>query len=189
VKVALQFSGGKDSLALLWYMQAMWPFIDVIFMDTGDMYPSTLKRVEELKSIVPSFIHLKSDAPAYRRQHGDPHGATWLQCCFNNVYEPMHRYIRANGYRQVLRGTKAVDPHVHIVYPGDVLDNILFTFPLWHWTDIDVEQYLGLRLPTEYRMGAVGMPDCKTCTAVEMCGGTTKRIWDETHEQTTLDLH
>jgi phosphoadenosine phosphosulfate reductase len=178
MKSALQFSGGKDSLALLWFTQALWPFIDVIFMDAGDVYPSTMKRVEEMAKLVPNFIHLKSDAPAYRREHGDPDGETWFRCCTDNIYLPMHEYITANGYRQVLRGTKAVDPHIHAVFPGDMLDGVLFTFPLWFWTDVDVMTYLGDRLPTEYRFGAVGMPDCASCTAIEMCGGTTKRVWD-----------
>lgn len=178
MKAALQFSGGKDSLALLWFMQALWPYVDVIFMDAGDVYPSTMKRVMEVAKLLPNFIHLKSDAKEYRREHGDPDNVTWMQCCGANIYQPMHEYLLEHGYRQVLRGTKAVDPHVHMVFPGDVLDGILFSFPLWFWTDIDVMLYLGERLPVEYRFGAVGMPDCKSCTALEMCGGTTKRVWD-----------
>jgi 3'-phosphoadenosine 5'-phosphosulfate sulfotransferase (PAPS reductase)/FAD synthetase len=160
-------------------------------MDTGDMYPSVLERVEKLKARVPSFIHLRSDAPEFRRHFGDPNDANWLDCCRANVYAPMHEYLRKNGYRQVLRGTKAVDPHIHLVFPGDVIDGVLYTMPLWHWTDAAVEQYLGMRLAEPYRRGAVGMPDCKTCTATAMCGGSTKVIWDEVEHgrQATLDLH
>lgn len=187
MRSALQFSGGKDSLALVYYMQALWDFVDVIFMDSGDAHPATLERVERIKQLVPHFTHLVSNAPGYRERHGDPDGATWLKCCMANIYAPMHLYVMSLGYRQVLRGTKSCDPHVHTVFPGDVVDGILFTFPLWHWSDQKVEQYLGERLPEPYRRGAVGMPDCKTCTAIEICGGTTMEKWDD--DASTLGLH
>lgn len=189
MKIALQFSGGKDSLALLWYMEALWDFIDVIFVDTGDVYPSTLRRVERMAARVPNFIKIDTDSVAYRAEHGNPDAKTWLECCVANVYQPMHEYVIKNGYRQVLRGTKAVDPHIHLVFPGDIIDGILFTFPLWGWTDLAVMQYLGKRLPDEYRIGAVGMPDCKTCPAFEMCGGTTKPLWDAMNPERPIDLH
>ena len=188
MKTALQFSGGKDSLALLYYVQSLWEFIDVIVIDAGDMYSATRARVELVSKLVPNFVYLKSDAPAYRKVHGDPNDANWLACCVANVYAPMHDYIKKHGYRQILRGTKAVDPHIHLAFPGDVMDGILMTFPLWHWSDLEVMEYLGERLPLEYRLGAIGMPDCRTCTAFGQCGGTTKHIWDA-HEQATLDLH
>lgn len=183
---ALQFSGGKDSLALVYFMQALWPFCDVIFMDTGDALPETIERVEEVKGLVPKFTWLKSDSLAYRKEHGDPNRESWIRCCVANVYKPMHEYVLSQGYRQIIRGTKAIDPHLHLVFPGDVLDGILYTFPLWHWTDRDVMQYLGDKLPKPYKMGAIGMPDCATCTATEMCGGSTKVLW---YEQTSLGIH
>ena len=92
---------------------------------------------------MPHFIHLKSDAKAYRKMHGDPDSESWFRCCTDNIYLPMHEYITKNHYRQVMRGTKAIDPHIHTVFPGDMLDGVLFTFPLWFWTDVDVMIYLG----------------------------------------------
>lgn len=174
---ALQFSGGKDSLALVYYMRALWDFVDVIFVDAGDALPETLERVARIESQVPKFTRLRTDAPAYRQEHGDPNGGTWLNCCVANIYAPMQQYVLRQGYRQIIRGTKSCDPHIHVVFPGDIVDGILYTFPLWHWNDAAVEAYLGVQLPEPYRFGAIGMPDCKTCTAVEMCGGTTKGLW------------
>jgi phosphoadenosine phosphosulfate reductase len=181
VKTALQFSGGKDSLALLWYMEALWPYLDVVYMDSGDAFPSTQGMVTYLKSIVPNFIHLRGDSVEYRRQYGDPTPRSWVNCCKDNIWQPIYEYVRDRGYRQILRGSKACDPHVHMTFPGDVLEGVLFTYPLWHWSDADVKSYLGDRLPPAYLMGAVGMPDCRTCTAVEACGGSTRQVWKALH--------
>jgi len=188
MRTALQFSGGKDSLALLFYMRALWPFITVVHLDTGDAYTATRQRVMALAKVIPNFVLLRSDSIAYRKANGPPGGATWISCCRANIFVPMHEYLFANGYRQVLRGTKACDPHVHMTFPGDVMDGILFTYPLWHCPDGAVCLSLGEHLPAPYRKGATGMPHCKSCEAVEACGNT-KHLWDERDEQqAALDL-
>lgn len=35
MKTALQFSGGKDSLATLFYMRSLWPYLTVVNVDTA----------------------------------------------------------------------------------------------------------------------------------------------------------
>jgi 3'-phosphoadenosine 5'-phosphosulfate sulfotransferase (PAPS reductase)/FAD synthetase len=179
MRTLLQLSGGKDSMALLYFMEAFWNFIDIAWLDTGDCPPSTERRIIDTVGHLRGFHRIKTDSKGFRRENGEPRSDNWLACCSLNMYLPMADFVREGGYRQVLRGTKACDPHVHGVYPGDVVEGVLYTFPLWNWTDDDVEEYLGDRLPVQYRNGAIGMPDCVTCPAVEPCGNTTKHLWKE----------
>lgn len=177
IRTALQFSGGKDSLALLFHVRALWDFIDVVHVDSGDLPPDMKELIRDIEHLIPNFIRIQADSIGYRERHGVPDGDTWPQCCNANIWRPMMDYLNLSGHRQVLRGTKACDPHVHGVFPGDVADGILFTFPLWHWSDADVDRYLGDLLPGAYQNGAVGMPDCYTCQADEACGMKTQKLW------------
>jgi 3'-phosphoadenosine 5'-phosphosulfate sulfotransferase (PAPS reductase)/FAD synthetase len=177
MRTALQFSGGKDSLALLYHLEALWPFIDVVTLDTGDLTQAAQMNVEVARKVVPNFRLIATDSRAYRAAAGEPTSADWTACCAANIWMPMLSFLKQNGYRQVMRGTKAVDPYLHAVFPGDVVDGVLFTMPLWHWSDEDVKAYLKDRLPQPYVLGAHGMPDCVSCPVPEACGGKTRRMW------------
>lgn len=177
MKTVLQVSGGKDSMALALFLEAFWPMLTIIWLDTGDAPPAAERWLIDTFGHMDNFHRLKTDSKAFRREYGEPRPDNWLACCACNMYLPMADFVREGGFRQVIRGTKAGDPHVMGVFPGDVVDGVLYTFPLWQWTDADVEEYLGDRLPEQYRRGAIGMPDCVTCPAVEPCGGITKDLW------------
>lgn len=179
MKTALQFSGGKDSLALLLHMRALWDHLTVVHVDTGDLPESAVELVASVAASVPHFKTVYTDSKLFRRANGDPTGDNWARCCSVNIWMPMHDAIREAGFRQIMRGTKACDPHIHAVFPGDIADGLLFTFPLWNWSDKDVENYLGDHLPAGYKRGAEGMPDCVSCTAQEACGMRTKHLWKE----------
>lgn len=179
MKTILQVSGGKDSMALAYFLEAFWPMLTIVWVDTGDAPPRAEQWLMDTFGGMENFFRIQTDSKGHRMAVGNPTPVTWLGCCSENMYLPMNDFVKWGGYRQVMRGTKACDPHVHGVFPGDVVDGVLYTFPLWSWTDDDVEEYLGDRLPEQYRQGAVGMPDCVTCPAVEPCGGTTKHLWEK----------
>lgn len=179
IKTALQFSGGKDSLAVLFYMRSLWPHIAVVNVDTGDAPEHAKRVIAQVAEMVPNFLQIRSDSKGFREQYGQPTGDNWTQCCAANIWMPMNHAIREMGFRQIIRGTKACDPYIHGVFPGDVVDGLLCTFPLWYWSDKDVENYLGDHLPEAYRNGAHGMPDCASCPAEEACGMKTKHLWQE----------
>jgi hypothetical protein len=90
----------------------------------------------------------------------------------------MAQFIYGRGYRQVFRGSRKFDPHFHGVFPGDVTDGVLYTMPLWDWTNAQVNDYLGSVLPAEYLADVNGMPDCLTCSVVESCGGKNREVWE-----------
>jgi phosphoadenosine phosphosulfate reductase len=177
MKAALQFSGGKDSLALLFHLQALLPYIDVLMLDTGDMTEAAHENAQLAKQIAPNFHTIETDSVGYRQINGEPTSENWLNCCAANIWAPMNNYIQANGYRQIFRGTKSCDPYVHGVFPGDVVQGIVYTMPLWEWDDGDVRDYLGIKMPEPYLEGAKGMPDCVSCPVAEACGGKTRNMW------------
>lgn len=179
MRTALQFSGGKDSLALLLHMRALWNFLTVLHVDSGDLPEPARKIIAEVAATVPHFRTIRADSVGFRREHGSPTGDNWAQCCNANIWLPMNTAVREMGFKQLMRGSKACDPHIHVVFPGEVVEGVLYTFPLWHWSDLEVEAYLGPLLPNAYREGAVGMPDCATCQADEACGGRTKDLWKD----------
>ena len=175
--VALQFSGGKDSLALLMHMKAFWPVIDVLHVNTGDAPDALEEVIDWAAKVLPRFTMIYSDSQEFRKAHGNPSGENWFNCCAANIYLPMAALVKHNGYRQILRGTKRCDPHIHGVFPGEIHDGVIYTFPIWDWSDADVEKYLVESLPAPYRQGAIGMPDCRSCPATEACGGHTRHLW------------
>ena len=178
IRTALQFSGGKDSLALVYHLEALLPFIDVVMLDTGDLTEEAYKNAEMIRSIAPNFEVINTFPKFYRQTVGEPTSQNWIQCCAENIWLPMAQHIKANGYRQIFRGTKRCDPHLHGVFPGDVIDGVVYTMPLWDWSDDEVKAYLNEKLPEPYRNGAGSMPDCVSCPVPEACGGRTRRLWN-----------
>lgn len=177
MKTALQFSGGKDSLALVYHLEALLPFIDVIMLDTGDLAQAAYDNAQIVQKIALNFEVINTFPRSYRETMGQPTSQNWIQCCASNIWEPMAQHIRDMGYRQIMRGTKRCDPHLHGVYPGDIIDGTIYTMPLWGWSDEDVKAYLGEKLPQPYKEGSGSMPDCVSCPVPEACGGRTRRLW------------
>ena len=173
-KSAVQFSGGKDSLALVYHLQALLPHMDVVMVDTGDMPHHAYRNAELAQSIAPNFIILRSPP-----RTTTPTSEDWPLCCATHIWEPMAAFIQDAGYRQVFRGAKRCDPHFHGVYPGDEVNGVVYTMPLWDWSDHDVYAYLADKLPDPYTRGARGMPDCMSCPVPESCGGHTRDLWRE----------
>ena len=176
MRAALQFSGGKDSLALAYHLQALLRHIDVVMVDTGDMTAAAYRNAELVKDISPNFYTIRTDSKGDRLLNGEPTSANWIDCCQRNIWWPMQAFIRDRGYTQVFRGAKRCDPHFHGVYPGDVVEGVIYTMPLWEWSNKDVVGYLGDKCPVQY--GKVsGMPDCVSCPVMESCGGKDREVW------------
>ena len=172
MSAVIQFSGGKDSLALCYHLQAIRDMVDVVMVDTGDMPDAAYRNLELVADLGYTIIVLKPP-----RDVPDIDGSNWTECCYRNIWGPMSDYVNGK-YRQVFRGSKRCDPHFHGVFPGDIVSNVLYTMPLWDWSDDDVKEYLGVRLPKEYEL-AEGMPDCLSCPVTESCGGRTRHLWRE----------
>lgn len=168
--------------------------VDVIFGDTGDIFPHVIEFVERTcREWGYNLIVAKPAVPAdeYIAECGIPvdvlpiwthrHVAQYLperrkpavmmqsgiECCAKLLWEPVQRAVIDSGASLVFRGSKGTDEHV--TAPDGTLDKgIEYVSPLWEWTDEMVFEYLNsyaVELPRQYGHGCVHSLDCMKCTA------------------------
>lgn len=180
----LELSGGKDSVACLYLLKAQLAGITVVWLDTGDAYPETLRVIEECRKICPNFKVIKSDVVAWVARNGYPSDVlpangrlvrldTPLRlsdkyaCCASNIMNPMHEAVMAMRPTEIIRGQKNADSYKGPLRSGQVVDGITFTYPLENWTDAEVLEFLedvGAPVHSCYNYGDHGV-DCMHCTA------------------------
>lgn len=188
-RIALQFSGGRDSLALLLAMRPYWDRVTVYYTNSGDAYPETQALVDAVKSVVPRFVEIEGRVKQVHEQMGWPSdvmqpGAGYPfaktdiegyvslidrhNCCFHSIMQPMHERMQADGITLLIRGQRDEDSTKSHVKSGDVIDGIQLLFPIAHWSTEQVEQFIasqGVPLPAFYSEGLSSAPDCMRCTA------------------------
>ena len=71
-KVALQFSGGKDSCVLLHLLAPYLDQLTVVWANSGDAAKETLDQMDRVRDLVPHFLEVKSDQPKQIDQFGYP---------------------------------------------------------------------------------------------------------------------
>lgn len=186
-RIALQFSGGKDSSALLWLLRAHWGRLTVYWLNSGDPLPDAAEWIELVRKMVPAFVEVASPKDAVQREYGLPSdlvasestefgrfigsGAApvqdRLQCCYRSIMEPLHRRMAEDGITLILRGQKSTDPLKPPLVSGMTVDGHELCYPLEKWTDAQVLAYLrnnGLPVLSAYDYGA-SLPECATCPA------------------------
>lgn len=188
VKIALSFSGGKDSLAVLYLLRDHLHRLTVYCLDTGDTMPETREVVKQIKTMCPRFVHIQGDVRAWQAEHGLPtdllpysmHGigvvsgqnngvklVTRYNCCFVNLMWPVFDRIRADGNTLLIRGTKSADMAKLPTKSGEVLEGIEVWHPIENWSHEDVQAYLSEvgapRNPIYDHM--TNAPECARCTA------------------------
>lgn len=186
-RVALQFSGGKDSMACLYLLRPYLDRITVYWVNAGDEFPETVAVIERCKSFIPNFVEVSSDSVAWREKHGVvsdlvPTDATPLAkiggfgsmlvsdrfaCCFSNLMKPMYERMQADRITCVIRGQKLCDMPRVPFRSGDSQDGVEFFYPIEGWSNDDVFAYLrSVDAPIHpcYDFGSYGA-NCSTCTA------------------------
>lgn len=187
----LQFSGGKDSTALLYFMRPRLHEITVLFAETGATFPHLVKHIYDtcekinanlviVKPSIDVFEHTRIyglpadmvpvEASAAMAQFMNPPPPQLLQsymhCCGAMLWEPMLKYTKEYGVDLVLRGSKKCDRRVG-AGPIVEVDGVTYESPLWDWSDEDVLTYLkeqGASLPEHYEQINDSL-DCWLCTA------------------------
>lgn len=199
----IQFSGGKDSLVVLYLMRAELSDVTVYFGNTGIVYPHMVKFVQDtceklgatLKMVAPPI-----PIDAFHKAYGLPADIvpveasfpmqqcvkvkrqtllqSSLSCCSAMLWRPLHDAMLADGIKTVYRGSKADDDHVGVA-DGHIDENgITYRSPIWAWSDADVFAYLrevGAELPAHYAEVNNSF-DCIGCTAWLNHAGATERL-------------
>lgn len=186
-RIALEFSGGRDSLACLFLMQPYWDRLTVYWCNAGDPFPETLATIARVRALVPNFVEIQGKQPEVIAQHGIPtdilpasrtpmgivgsgNQAQPMQdrysCCLRSVMLPMHERMFADGITLIIRGQKNADKLKGILRSGDVDAGIEFFYPIETWTTKEVMAFLRnqpIDVPRFYEMLNTA-PDCMTCS-------------------------
>lgn len=187
-RAILQFSGGKDSTALIHMARPWLDQIEVVTVDTGADFPHVRDHIHAtLDALGVKATFIRSDSMGWTKTHGmpadiipveasdvAPHMAgasprliSYFTCCFENIMRPMHEYVTASGHSLVLRGSKKADARVGVP-SGFTFNGIEYRSPLWDWSDGEVFTYLsgnGISIPDQYDHGVNDGLDCWFCPA------------------------
>lgn len=187
-KIALQVSGGRDSLACLYLMRQFWDRLTVYWCNTGDAFPETVAIMAQVRALVPHFVEIDGRQPEVVARFGIPSdivpashtpigivGGGELKpviqdrysCCANVFMMPMHLRMVEDGITLVIRGQKQADKLKAPIKSGTVDLGIEYLFPIEDWSSRRVMTYLqeqGAPVPRFYEM-LDGAPDCMTCSA------------------------
>lgn len=185
-RIALQFSGGKDSLATLFLLREHWDKLTVYWTNPGDPVPEVMEVVEQVKALVPHFVEISGRVVEQTEAYGLPSdlvpttstpfgrsaygGGIKLQdrfqCCYNSLMLPMHERMVQDGITLIIRGQKSADTMKSQLRSGALDQGIELLFPLEHWTDEQVLDWLDEHafVPDFYR-SLKASPDCLTCSA------------------------
>ncbi|CAH0532151.1 phosphoadenosine phosphosulfate reductase [Ralstonia phage UAM5] len=187
-KIALQLSGGKDSLACLYVMRPYWDRLTVYWLNTGAAFPETVEQMKAIREMVPHFVEIAGRQPEVIAQFGMPSdivpvnstpvgvtaagdGRALIQdrysCCLRSLMIPMHERMVQDGITLIIRGQKDSDRLKAPIKSGDVVDGVQYLLPIEAWDDDDVLSYLkgqGVTLPRFYEKLRAS-PDCISCSA------------------------
>ncbi len=185
-RIALQFSGGKDSLAALFLLRNHWDKMTVYWTNTGDPVPEVLAVVEQVKALVPHFVEISGRVLEQTEAYGLPsdlvpttstpfgqaaYGAGTklqdrFQCCYHSLMRPMQERMEQDGITLIIRGQKTVDRMKSPLRSGALEQGMELLFPLELWTDAQVFDYLkGNAFIPNYYEQLTASPDCLTCSA------------------------
>lgn len=185
-RIALQFSGGKDSLATLFLLKDHWPKITVYWTNTGDPVPEVAAVVAKVKAMVPNFVEIHGRVVEQNEVFGMPSDLVpttstpigisaygkgerlqdRFQCCYKSLMEPMQERMALDGVTLIIRGQKTADTMKSPLRSGAIEGATELLFPIEDWTDDQVFAWLEQHafVPDYYKELAAS-PDCLTCSA------------------------
>jgi phosphoadenosine phosphosulfate reductase len=186
-KIALAFSGGKDSLALVYLLRPHLDRITIYHLDTGDLLPEIHDIVEHVRGFAPNFVDVRSAVAGWIETNGLPTdllpfaahdigrfaGQEQIRtvpryaCCYANLMLPLWERIAADSITLLIRGTKAVDLKRLPAVSGTVHDGVEIWHPIEDWTHERVLAYLRSVNAPHNRIydHMTNAPECARCSA------------------------
>lgn len=181
----LQFSGGKDSLAVLYLSRPHLHEIEVHFGDAAALpeVREFVQRTCEKLGATLRIIRPSVDIEDQQSRFGLPtdvlpvwNSVAWtfggaqlqssVSCCSANLWGPLYRAAFETGAKLVLRGAKACDEQQGVANGFTDENGITYSSPIWDWTDGEVMAYLereGAEIPSHYSEVNSSL-DCWLCT-------------------------
>jgi len=161
-KIALQLSGGKDSVVCLYLLKDYLDQITVYHLNTGDQPKETQDIMDELKKFIPHYVEVKTDSREWISKNGYPSDVVptsstvigrrdsvggmalidRFDCCFNNLMKPLHDKIIEDGITLIIRGQKLCDSIKGPLVTGSIVNGIEYLYPIQEWSHDDVYKYL-----------------------------------------------
>ena len=186
--IALQVSGGRDSLATFALLKELGFLnkVTVYWLNTGDAVPETIEIIDLVREQSPNFVEIQGNQPEIIARFGiptdllprscTPIGLATGQsdilmqdsysCCARVIMEPMHRRMLEDGVTCIIRGQRKSDDHKAPFQSGYVEHGIQYVFPIEDWIDEEVDHYVkehGFPVHPCYAY-MDSTPDCLTCS-------------------------
>lgn len=187
-RIALQFSGGRDSIACLYLLRPWLDTITVYWLNTGAAYPETIASADHARALCPHFIEVDGNQPGVIGQYGFPSDIVPVSrtpigligsgsheqavqdrysCCARTIMLPLHQRMIDDGITLIIRGQKDADHMKGPLRSGMAEQGIEYLYPVEAWSAAQVDAYLaeqGAPVPRFYEM-MDSTPDCMTCSA------------------------
>lgn len=189
MRAVLQYSGGKDSRAVLHMHRDELDDILVMWCDTGASYPAVRQHMQALQQRLPHFQIVQSEQAKNIKEagypsdvvpiHYTPLGRAWVKkaesfriqttfdCCAANIWHPMNNAVLASGIKTVIRGQRRDEQYTANISNGHVdVQGITYALPIESWTADEVFAYLKMydvEIPGYYA-DEEDSHDCWDCT-------------------------
>lgn len=187
-RIALAFSGGKDSLACALLAKSYFDRVTLYHVDTGDYLPEQHKVIDSVLREFPyKLVRIETSVKNWIAEHGLPSDLVpysshpiglaagmartrivhRFDCCYFNMMAPLYERVVADGNTMLIRGTKASDMPKLPIRDGEIENGMEIYHPLEAWSDENVLNYLrcsGVQVSRIYQFLEHGL-SCATCPA------------------------
>lgn len=160
-KVAVAFSGGKDSEVVLYLCFQQNPDVPVVFNNTGVEYPQTVRLVVQLAEQWPLNLTITHPIKSFWdciKEYGFPQGTKRRglgkklnrpYCCYYLKEKPMNIAIKQNGWLGYFTGERAEESWQRMFWARDKgicfhlkKERICKIKPILWWTESEVQQFI-----------------------------------------------
>jgi phosphoadenosine phosphosulfate reductase len=185
-RIVFMCSGGKDSIAALYYLKHYWDQMVVGWVNTGDLAPEVEQFMQDLSKKIPNFVAVYSDSNKWREENGWPSPivpidktalgellsekkefkvTAYTDCCRANIWVPLKQLADHVGATAVLTGQRKEDDVKAPTKNGEWKEGLQMFYPIDDWSTDDVMEYLDLLGIRGARFSAGDTSiDCLTCT-------------------------